>query len=195
MCGGRTYPRLFPNLPYLFQTYPIFSRPGVTLDVPGLPAVVIFGFLIPGRTRLKCIPAGSPRRRGHGGGARLCVAAVPAEVCVKMPCGQRVIFCYQQGVYRWRGILKTVIVVWSARRGRRFWRGCAGVTAQLTLYLPYLFSKLTLDFLTNPATVPATGGRHRRDIYHTIEKKKGYRLVYIMGACGPRGGRGGDVCA
>ena len=39
---------------------------------------------------------------------------------------------------------------------------------RLTLYLPYLFSKLTLDFLTFSVTAHATGHFGRRGIYHSI---------------------------
>ena len=56
------------------------------------------------------------------------------------------------------------------------------------LNLPYLFCKLTLDFLAFSVMVHAAGARRGRGIYHLIEDSKGYRAVY--GTCGaPRGGR------
>ena len=56
------------------------------------------------------------------------------------------------------------------------------------LDLPYLFCKLTLDFLVFSVMVHAAGARRGRGIYYLIEDSKGYRAVY--GTCGaPRGGR------
>ena len=56
------------------------------------------------------------------------------------------------------------------------------------LNLPYLFSKLTLDFLAFSVMVHAAGARRGRGIYHLVEDSKGYRAVY--GTCGaPRRGR------
>lgn len=61
--------------------------------------------------------------------------------------------------------------------------------------LPYLFQGVTLDLALFLTTAPATGGRHGRDVYRPIEKKRSYRLIYDTDPCGPRGGRGGDICA
>ena len=118
MCAGRTYPILCL---------------GVTLDLPGPAAVVISRSPVPGRTRSGRIPPGSPRRRGHGGGARPCVAALPAGICVEMPRGRRVIFWRRRGVYHMKELVTAVTTVWPARRGRQPRRRCAGVTTQLTL--------------------------------------------------------------
>ena len=55
--------------------------------------------------------------------------------------------------------------------------GCAGAarTTELTLS----FFKLTLYFLTFSVVAPAGGGRHRRDIYHSIGNLTGYPAVYV----------------
>jgi hypothetical protein len=44
--------------------------------------------------------------------------------------------------------------------------------------LPYLFSKLTLDFFTFFATAPAKVAVSERDIYHSTENFTSYRTVY-----------------
>lgn len=41
------------------------------------------------------------------------------------------------------------------------------------------YPKLTLDFLTFLVVAPAGGGRHRRDIYHSIGNPEGYPAVYV----------------
>ena len=56
-----------------------------------------------------------------------------------------------------------------------------------------IFQGVTLDFLTFSTTARPTGIRHKRDIYHPVEKKKSYRLIYDTDMCGDRGGRGGDM--
>lgn len=118
---------------------------------------------------------------------------------------------HRRGIYHSIELSKGYQVVYLTYCGSRSGRRHPRVSRRATRYpsqggtgrsyprlfgeLPYLFWRVTLYLTTFFTTAPATGRPHGRDIYHLIEKKKSYRSVYVVGACGPRGGRGGDVCA